>query len=331
MHDASVFRKNLSTATGLTQEALDAAWPEWWSDVADASPSAQAELRFSLARKLGLDPTALIEDAQPRFIWNDAAKYKNFAGDADREQPAITSFGVSVGKILIFATPEVRPIFGMTASDIRRALLFRAPFIRLEDLLSFLWGVGTPVAHLRVHPLSAKRMHAMALRDGNRSAILVAKDASYPASTVFHLAHEIGHISLGHVPKGGGIVDMEPPSGDDQDNEELAADRFALELLTGSPDLTIEKIGQGRSAKALAGEALKVGPENNIEPGTLALCYGYSTGEWDTANAALRHIYAYSAPIWETINQVANHQLNWQLLSDDNASYLRAILGGMHG
>src|SRR5262245_58890952 len=65
---------------GFSDTAIDAAWPEWWSVDADASASANAELRFSLARKLGLDPRSLIENDEPRFVWREA-KYKHLTGE----------------------------------------------------------------------------------------------------------------------------------------------------------------------------------------------------------------------------------------------------------
>lgn len=102
-NNAQEFRVRLATATGLSDSAIDAAWPEWWSEAADASASARAELRFSVARNLGLDPRSLLDDESPRFLWDDSAKYKNFKGDVEREKPAITAFGSSVARTLLKA------------------------------------------------------------------------------------------------------------------------------------------------------------------------------------------------------------------------------------
>src|SRR4051794_15887231 len=54
---------------GLSDDAISAAWPQWWSADAEASPSARAELRFGIARRLGLDPRSLLgEQDEPRFL-----------------------------------------------------------------------------------------------------------------------------------------------------------------------------------------------------------------------------------------------------------------------
>jgi hypothetical protein len=329
--NAQQFKVRLASATGLSDSAIDAAWPEWWSDDADSSPSAQAELRFSIARNLGLDPRSLLDDEAPQFLWDDSAKYKNFSGDPQRDKPAITSFGISVARILVKGVGSHHPLEGITAASLRTHILRNQPFVRFVDLLALLWGVGVPTIHLRVFPLSAKRMCAMATKTGDRSAVLLAKDSLYPAPMAFHLAHEIGHIALGHVTQGSALIDMDDPAehANDGDDEERAADAFALELLTGDPQFRVEKKGTGNNADELARQALAVGPAHQIEPGTLALCYGYTTNEWPTVQAAMKQIYTSEIPVWSVTNNIARGQLQWDQLSDENESFLRAVMGGV--
>lgn len=331
--NAQTFRVRLVRATGLSEAAISAAWPDWWSDEVDASPSAQAELRFSLARKLGLDARSLLDDDEPRFVWRDDAKYKNFTGEDERERPAISSFGISVGRLVLRGVVGGRSLKGVSAMELRQKILATQPFVRLQDMVGLLWAVGIPALHLRVHPLSAKRMCAMAVSTADRYAVLIAKDYQYPAATIFHLAHEVGHIALGHVQGESALVDMTDleDRATNPDDEESAADRYALELLTGNPDFTVQKRGRGRSAKNLANEVLAQGAQNGIEPGTLALCYGYATGDWGIVQASMPHIYGESAPVWSFINRVANKNIDWTQLSDDNASFLRAVMGGVIG
>lgn len=324
------FRIRLARRTGYSESAIQAAWPEWWSVAGEASPSAQAELRFSVARKLGLDPRSLVDEEGPRFLWDDSAKFKNFRGNDD-ERLAIISFGTSVSRMMLNAAPEFTPLSRVEASSIREAILATQPFVRFQDLLALLWGVGIPTVHLRVHPLVAKHMCAMAVSIRDRYSILLARDAKYPASTTFHLAHEIGHILLGHVEQDCAVIDMEDSlvNAEEADIEERAADRFALELLTGDPDFVVEKVGRGRSPQQLADQAHIAGIEHQIEPGTLALFYGYVTKEWNTVQIALSYIYRKQIPVWEVTNQVATQQLRWDLLGDENASFLKAVMGGV--
>jgi Zn-dependent peptidase ImmA (M78 family) len=328
---AIVLRRRLVTI-GLSERAINAAWPTWWSDAADASSSARAELRYSVARKLGIDPHSLLEDeTTPRFVWNDEARFKHLAGETAVEKSALTSFGAAVGGMLVAATAVSYSLIGESAKQIRTAILDRQPYVALIDLISLSWSLGIPSIHLRIFPWPQKRMAAMSVGVGQRSAILLAKDSDYPAQIAFYLAHELAHVFLGHVGHDKVIIDLEPQeaaalsSGDDP--EELEADAFALELLTGEPQPIVLPTPSGASARTLAATALNVADELRIEPGTLALCFGHSTRDWPTAIASLRHIYATPKPVWKEINGVAMRQLTLMNLPDDTLSYLQQIMG----
>lgn len=330
MNTAHEFRLRLAKSTGLSDSAINAAWPEWWSDAADASPSAQAELRFSLARNLGLDPLTVLDEHAPQFIWDDSAKYKNFKGNEERDKPAITAFGKSVARMLVKSVGQTMPLTGIGALELRGLILKNNQYVGLVELLATMWGVGVPVLHLRVFPLAAKRMSAMVTSSRDRYAILLAKDSTYPAPIAFYLAHEIGHIACGHVESGSALLDMEEEEvPKEKDPEEVEADRYALELLTGNPDFEIQKQGDGHSAHELAIQALKLGPQIRTEPGTIALCYGHATGEWAVVQNAMKHIYTNEAPAWEVVNRIAAGQMAWGDLSDESAHFLKAVMGGV--
>jgi hypothetical protein len=316
---------------GLSDPAINAAWPDWWSDDAEGSPSACAELRFSLARKLGLDPRSLLEEGEPRFIWRDEARFKHLSTESDREMAAIASFGTSIGRMLVAVTPEGPSLEGIDASSLRNSILASQPFVRLIDLLSLCWSMGIPVIHLRVFPLQAKRMCAMAVKIGDRYAILLGKDSEYPAPIAYYLAHELGHIALGHLKGNSAIVDLTSPldSPQENDHEELDADRYALELLTGMPNPTVVPGAKQFGLRQLAEKLIDSSLELRIEPGTLALCFGHSTGQWERANGVLKRIYANPKSVWVQVNRIAHSQLNMTDAPDDFVSYLHAILGGL--
>lgn len=328
--NASQLRSRLRKL-GLSDPAIKAAWPRWWSDEADTSVSARVDLRFSVARKLGLDPRSLLDDEQqPRFVWRDEARFKHLSGEGDLERSAITSFGKALGSVLITASPPSIPITGLTAQGLRSLILReKQPYIRLLDLLSLCWSVGIPVIHLRVFPWPQKRMAAMTVRIDDRCAIFLGKDSMYPAQIAFYLAHELAHISLAHLASDPVIVDMEQavPSLEEEDAEEGSADRFALELLTGDPRPIVLPAGPHYSARELARVALNSADKLRVEPGTLALCFGYSTKDWATANASMERIYSSAKPVWNEVNNIAQTQLALERIPDDALDYLEAVLG----
>jgi hypothetical protein len=317
----------------LSDGAISAAWPRWWSEDAEGSPSARAELRFGVARRLGLDPRSLLQDGEePRFLWREEARFKHLSGETDVERAGITSFGRAIAAILLTASsPPERELGGVTARELRESVLAAGqPYVALSDLLALSWALAVPVVHLRVFPWARKRMAAMTVNVSDRSAVLLGKDSSYPAPAAFYLAHELGHIALGHVAADRQIVDLEDdtPASDAEDQEEWDADAYALELLTGDPAPTVLPTGPGWAhGGALAQAALDAAEDLRIEPGTLALCFGHSTGDWQTANAALAHVYSDSHPVWAYINTIARQQLESSDLSLEALEFLDTVLG----
>jgi Zn-dependent peptidase ImmA (M78 family) len=316
---------------GLSGPAISAAWPAWWSDEAELSASARAELRFSLARKLGLDPRSLFNDDSPRFVWRDETKFKRISSETERELSAISAFGSSIARALVAATAAGPSIEGLNAERLRNSILAKQTYVRLVDLLGLCWALGIPVIHLRVFPLSAKRMCAMTVRISERYAVLLGKDAEYPAPIAYYLAHEIGHVALGHLKAGAAVVDLQDPLKPTKvaDADEIGADAFALELLTGKPEFTVDTKTRRFTAAQLAQTLLETAEGTRVEPGTLALCFGHSTGQWAKANAALRAIYTTSRPVWAEVNQIAARELDWTTMPEDLALFARAVMGGV--
>ncbi len=312
---------------GFSRTAIEAAWPSWWTDDADASPSGRAELRFALARRLGLEPKPLLGE-RVEFVWNDEAKFKHLSAEDEAQKAALTSFGMSVGRLLLRATPA--PETAVAPADILRgAILAGNQFVDLGSLLATCWALGIPVIHLRVFPLDAKSMHAMVVKAEGRFAILLGRDAGYPAPVSFTLAHELGHIMLGHLGDAPALVDLKDPAlardGDEQEDE---ADRFALTLLTGSADPDIQTNLDRFNAPTLAGAVLEAAPRYHVEPGTLALCLGHRRRAWPVAMSALKFIYRERKPAWREVNGIADGELLWDELGDEAAHYLRTVMIG---
>lgn len=312
---------------GLSRAAITAAWPSWWSDEAGATLSGRAELRFGLARRLGLEPKPLLGE-RVVFVWTDEARFKHLSTENEKQKAALTSFGMSIGRLLLRATPGP-PTEIVPAKALREAILAGSPFVDLGALIATCWALRIPVIHLRVFPLEAKSMHAMVVTIGDRFTILLSRDAGYPAPIAFTLAHELGHVMLGHLAGVPALVDLEDPAlardGDDQEEE---ADRFALTLLTGSPEPDIQTNLDRFNAPTLAAAVLEAANQYAVEPGTLALCLAHRRNAWPIAMSALRFIYAERKPAWREVNGIADGELNWDALEIEAADYLNNIMMG---
>jgi hypothetical protein len=319
-------RRDLENA-GLTRAAIDAIWPEWWSAEAESSLSASTELRYTVARRLGLSPRALME-GQTRFVWRDEAKYKNLGATTTAEQGILTSFGVAVGKALIAVAPHPGAPLPPNPEGLRDAILQTGRNVGLAELLVSCWAMGVAVVQLEVFPLSAKRMHAMTVKVRDQYAILLGARSAYPAQASFIVAHELGHIIAGHLNGTAALLDIEDPFEIAQrDEEESEADAYALSLLTGYRNLDVLADADNYSATQVARAALKAAASENIDPGTLALCLAFSTGNWKESVGALKIIHSgqHVSDVSAFVNHVAQTQLNLSTF-DDRARYLTRIL-----
>lgn len=312
---------------GLSRAVIAAAWPSWWTEEAGATPSGRAELRFALARRLGLEPKLLLGE-RVKFVWTEEALFKHLAAENVAQKSALTSFGMSVARLLLRATPGPATQIA-SAQALRSAILAGSPFVDLGALIATCWALRVPVIHLRVFPIETKSMHAMVVTAGVRFAILLGRDADYPAPVAFTLAHELGHVMLEHLDGAPALVDLEDSAlTRDHDDQEDEADRFALTLLTGSPSPDIQTNLDHYNAPTLAAAALAAAGRYAVEPGTLALCLAHRRSSWPIAMSALRFIYAERKPVWREVNGVAAQQLDWDVLGDEAAAYLRKIMIG---
>lgn len=322
---AAKLRSELRRA-GLSASAIDAAWPAWWNDDLSESPSARAELRFALARNLGLAPKPLLGE-RVEFVWKDKARFKHLGAETEADTQILSSFAMSVGRLLTRAAPAGQGFAGISAEALRSSMLKSSEYVDLRALVAACWALGVPVVHLRVFPLAVKAMHAMVTGVGDVGAIMLGRDASYPALLAFTLAHEIGHLALQHVGSGTALVDVEDPAQvKDRDQEEEEADAYALTLLTGSPKPDITTSFDRYNAPTLAAAAINAGPSHRIEPGTLALCVGHLQGNWPVVMAALGMIYPRPVPVWKALNSTAVAEMNWDALFEDDRDFLYALL-----
>lgn len=107
-----------------------------------------------------------------------------------------------------------------------------------------------------------------------RPVIVLTKKVPHPDWLLFLLAHEIGHLAKGHLAEdeGQAIVDdtVEVKVGDDRDQQEEEANKFATHLL--APEGREVKLGERLpTAAKLAQKAQVFGQEKGMAPGYVIL------------------------------------------------------------
>jgi hypothetical protein len=323
-------RRELSRA-GIANAAIDAVWPQWWSADAAASTSATVELTYTVARRLGLSPRALF-DGSAQFLWRDDTKFKNLGTTSEHDRAVLAAFGIAIGKCAVGATKPASTAILPDAATLRATILGQGRLVDAFELLTFCWSFGIPVIQLKFFPLRQKRMHAMTVRAGQQYVILLGFESKYYARVAYIIAHEIAHILLGHLAGENSLLDIDDPLVEgNPDDEEASADRLALQLLTGSENLSIAANTSSYTARQLAEAALNEAQVEKIDPGVLALCLGHATGKWQQSVGALKIIPPGEQDVGATINGIATSQFDWQALSYSNHEYLARIVGRVDG
>ena len=155
---------------------------------------------------------------------------------------------------------------------------------------------------------------------------MIGQESHFRAQVCFWIAHEIGHIALGHVGESCALLDVEDPAEHHGDEEERAADAYALELLTGWPEPVIEVTESTYSASQLANAVSAAAEEHRIDPAILALCAAYRDGRWEQAFGALK-ILGDEENVPVRLNELAATRIDLDSLSLDNREFLRAVMG----
>ena len=262
--------------------------PEWWEDDIAQNPAGYQQAVTLLSRNLSLDARSLQEEGgEIRRRALKHPKYKLKPTDTPEQVQAAACIAFRAAQLACRAMPEPPANPAASAIEIRSALLGNGPAcIGFEALLDYCWRSGIPVLHVSAFPAGAHRPDALAAMVDGRHAIVLCKQTRYPAWLLFHLAHELGHIALGHLQGGDILVDEEVKG--DTDAEEAEANTFAVELLTGHKTRSYN-YGSVNAAQ-LANIVQAVGCDTEVSPGFIALGHARATGNWATANAALRII-----------------------------------------
>lgn len=324
---------------GLSRDLIEASLPEWWQVDDNQSTSARTLVSLMLARRLNIDPSTLLDDSVPvGFLHTGPTKFKHMRlGDGPRRN-ALIGFASGVGRILLSMLDPAGAIeVPRDPLELREALLSGRPFVSFGDVITACWSFGVPLLHLRVFPAQTKGVTAIAVRQGGRHAILVARESGFESQYIFHVAHELGHIALGHLQGIGAIIDADPYDPANRldelidDEEERAADAYAQALLTGSANFQVlrqEGIGSAASlgtARELAARAMQMSRDLGVDPGHVVMTFGYSTGEWQLANAAAKYLPQQNAKPATLVNRVLWQQLDTHGSDEQSAAYLKAV------
>lgn len=314
-------------AVGFTKPYVRkvAALPSWWDDQLWDDPASRSVGMMHLSRHLGIEITTL-QDSMATLRLKDfgVCKYKKQAGTTDDE--LLLPRVIATRAAQLAAAAMDRPHEHIPdAESLRATILESHPWVGFDSMLDACWKMGIPVLHVDNFPSDVrKKPIGFTLRANGRPAIVLCSKKTHPAWQLFVLAHELGHLFHGHVPENGALLD-ETAYQNERDPEEDQADQYAIELLTGKADTSIQA-GRWVKADRLAELATAYGHRNQVDPGHVILNCAHAEGTdfWPLANAALKALDPLSDAI-ATIRERFATELDWERLPEDSSEFLMRI------
>lgn len=263
--------------------------PDWWDDSLGSNPTNRAVAEGAISKMLGFSIEELSDPARSLSFPNLVdLKLKKGRKDHDASQLRSTILLAEQAAASLLQCLRMQRFTGLqTARQAREAALRDRDFVDLDALLEFAWASGIAVLHLSKLPKQLKKFSGLAMFAGNAPVVVLGSPRDGAPWLAFHLAHEIGHILLGHVAVGKpplADVDLDKISADE---EETAADQFAFELLTGVADRRY-KATYGMRAANLVTAARTEAAKLHADPGVVALIYGRTAERMGVAQNALK-------------------------------------------
>jgi hypothetical protein len=299
------------------------ALPHWWDNSLESDETAMLEAAGYIAKRMGLNIASV-------FNPNSDIQFKDFNQTKFKKQQATDeqSWHVSQGlanRVAELVSYSVKVDYCQPVVDpqhVRQEILSQNKQVDLPALLDFCWSHGIPVIHFSTFPEGSRKMDGMVTWLNDRPVIVVSCNRKHLAWLLFILAHELGHILLGHV-QSHMLVDAKI-SQEAEDPEEKEANGFAEELVLGSHSRY--KWDGKYSGQALAQRARAIAIRDKVDPAAICLNYAWSQKDWGGGISALKEIEQNDDGI-QVINRYLARHLDWDCLDRDSQEYLRLVTG----
>jgi hypothetical protein len=209
--------------------------------------------------------------------------------------------------------------------EIRTEILTNSPKVNLTSLLQYCWSKGIIVAYFNDFPDNIKKFAGLIQWQFERPVIILSSNHKYNARLAFDLAHELGHLALGHL-KEGVLVDENIDFKCD-DNDETQANQFAAHLLLGDCDncLGDKRFKNAQEFSKYVNQVIYQYP--NLDADAVILNYGWHNKDYfPLAQSALKKLNSLDNG-QNIINKYLADRLDWDKFNDETYEYLERVLG----
>jgi len=319
---------------GLTKGQVASLLPTWWTPEMAATEAGLWETAVLLGRRLSIDSPALVAGEVRPIADIEATRYKHTVRVTPLQLRAATLMATSLARAVVESMPPTREELPQAVSSIRDSILARPDaVISFDTLVDYCWSHGVPVIPLPNVPRGVKKMDAAAIRVDGRPSIVIAIRNNSKAWLSFLVAHELGHLCLGHVSPNASIVEgsisdsADFDVGGETDQQELQANAFAHELMGGHEiDQIIERWARGLPAVSLATSALADARALRTAPGHLILRHAFLTRQWPEARSALNFL-SDDLDAQSTLVERLSREIDTAHLADDLQDYVEQLTG----
>jgi transcriptional regulator with XRE-family HTH domain len=154
-----------------------------------------------------------------------------------RKSSPIERLARTVSELSVSSCDEVVGRVPDDPNKIRSQVLEDSNAITLESLMRWAWRNGIVVV-----PMAGPGFEALSWYAAGRPVVVLKLSRDLEVYWLFTLAHEIGHLGLGHVAEKTGLVEIDEPGRVEGDREEEEANTFARKLLVPESDRLLSEI-----------------------------------------------------------------------------------------
>lgn len=214
--------------------------PSWWDDELSDKPLAVLEGAGYIADHLNLDLKSLIcPEVEVKFNSPPPTKFKHHNTTKKKHPKLAQALASRVAELIAYGTDVKFTPLPTDVKEIRKEILGTHPTVHLISLLEYCWSKGIIVAYFHQFPQGTKKFAGLIQWQDNCPVIILSSKHQHAARFTFDLAHELGHLALGHLEQG--VLIDEKIEFNCYDEEECQADQFANYLLLENYDNLLGK------------------------------------------------------------------------------------------
>ncbi|AVH68275.1 ImmA/IrrE family metallo-endopeptidase [Nostoc sp. 'Peltigera membranacea cyanobiont' N6] len=310
---------------GLNQDYVrNNGLPSWWNDELNNKSYGVLEGAGYIADNLNLDlKSLLVAEEEIKFNSLPPTKFKQH-NSKNKDHPYVAQALVSrVVELIEYGTEVNFKPLPVNVNEIRTEILKNRTTINLISLLEYCWSKGIAVGYFHHYPKNTKKFAGLIQWQFSSPVIILSSKHKYSAAFAFDLAHELGHLVLGHL-KEGILIDEKIEL--DYDEEENQANKFATQLLLNGCDNCLGDKPFHNHTHLIKHARIKAEENPTVEIDSIILNNAWHNNNWGFANNALSKLDA-SVNGQKIINEYLADRLNWDKFNDESYEYLEKVLG----